>query len=140
MPGIALLDHGTFTNAVTGHVYAENDFEGIVLQAVRTRTEKLIAANDNNPRGLLPTEYYDLTSDPRETRNLSENAPDRVDELEALLDGMMAFIRDGAAEPAVVEGLSEDLTEQLEDLGYGGKDVTAPADQETSPQNGAETP
>ncbi len=140
MPGMTLLDNGIFTNAVTGHVYAENDLEGIVLQAVRTRTEKLIAANDNNPRGLLPTEYYELTSDPRETRNLSENAPDRVDELQALLDGMTASIRDGAAEPAVAEGLSEDLTEQLEDLGYGGKDVTAPTDQEASPQDGAETP
>ncbi|HOF41417.1 MAG TPA: hypothetical protein PLD73_15205, partial [Candidatus Hydrogenedentes bacterium] len=140
MPGVALVDGGTFANDGTAHVYAENDFEGIVLQAVRTHTEKLIAANENNPRGLQPAEYYDLASDREEAHNLCDDTPDRVEELRMLLDGMMAFIREGAAEPAVTEGLSEDLTEQLEALGYGGHDIAAPAGSGTDSENSSEAP
>ncbi|MFO7976371.1 MAG: sulfatase-like hydrolase/transferase, partial [Candidatus Hydrogenedentota bacterium] len=48
MPGMALVAEGVFKNDFTGQVYAENDLEGIVLQALRTRTEKLILANEGN--------------------------------------------------------------------------------------------
>ena len=140
MPGVALVNAGAFSNAGTAHVYAENDFEGIVLQTVRTHTEKLIAANEDNPRGLQPAEYYDLVSDRKEAHNRCDQAPERVEELRTLLDGMIAFIQEGAAEPAVAEGLSEDLAEQLEALGYGGHDIVAPADTETDSQRGAATP
>ena len=107
---------------------------------MRTHTEKLIAANEHNPRGLQPAEYYDLVSDRKEAHNRCDQAPERVEELWALLDGMIAFIQEGAAEPAVAEGLSEDLAEQLEALGYGGHDLVAPADTETDSQRGAATP
>lgn len=132
MPGMALLEGGVFKNDATGHVYAENDFEGIVLQAVRTRDEKLIFANEGNPRGLAPVEHYNLATDPRETTNLGDSVPDRVHELASLLEGMVAFIREGAAEPAIVDGVSQDVADQLRALGYGGNDAKTSPKSETS--------
>src|SRR5581483_5755567 len=41
-------------------VFAEEDLEGNVLQAVRTREWKLVNANRGNPRGLAPEELFDL--------------------------------------------------------------------------------
>jgi len=138
MPGMPLVDQGVFKNDFTGQVYAENDLEGIVLQALRTRTEKLILANEGNPRGLEPIEYYDVAADPAETNNLYEEKPARVGELTSLLEEMMAFIQEGAAEPAVASEISPDLADQLDALGYGGDtSKTVPQDK---PEEGAQPP
>ena len=126
MTGIPLVVGGAFANAPIPHIYAENDLEGIVLQSVRTQHEKLILSNEGNWRGLEPVEYYDMTRDPLETANLAEEHPDRVRELAALIEGMVAFIQEGAAEPAVADELPPDLADQLDALGYGGEDATAP--------------
>ncbi|MFO7976759.1 MAG: hypothetical protein R6V12_19265, partial [Candidatus Hydrogenedentota bacterium] len=126
MPGMALVAEGVFKNDFTGQVYAENDLEGIVLQALRTRTEKLILANEGNPRGLEPIEYYDVADDPAEADNLYKERPGRVRELTSLLEEMVAFIQEGAAEPAAAGEISPDVADQLDALGYGGDTKEAP--------------
>ncbi len=131
MPGMALVENGAFKNGLTGHVYAENDFEGIVLQAVRSTSEKLILANEGNWRKLDPVEYYDLRTDPEETANIQAEAPDRVRDLGLLIEGMVAFIQEGAAEPAIMDAISPDLADQLDALGYGGHDVKTPPGSDT---------
>lgn len=98
-------------------LFAEEDFEGNVLSAVQTGEMKLIHANPGNPRGLAPTEMYDLQGDPRETKNLATNQPENLTRLEAAL----AEAHSRAAQQAVAGGNVEmDATtrERLRALGY----------------------
>jgi arylsulfatase A-like enzyme len=53
---------------------AEENHEGNVLRAIRTGNDKLIVANPDNPRGLAPSELYDLGRDPREKYPLHTEA------------------------------------------------------------------
>jgi len=120
MPGKPLLEaDGSFLNGDIAYVYAENDFENNVLQSVRTRTEKIIHANPDNPRKHAAREFYDLTADPGEKNNLAESGGPRVEGVETLLDGMIAFIKTGAAKPAATV-ISEEQKQQLDSLGYMG--------------------
>jgi len=68
-------------------VFAEEDHEGNRLVSLRLDAWKLIVANPDNPRGLAETELYDLAADPKESRNLATDFPEKVDEL------MMAMTR-----------------------------------------------
>ncbi len=52
-------------------VLAEQDFEGNVLSALRSKGFKYIAANDGNPRGLPSEALYDIVVDPAEDKNLA---------------------------------------------------------------------
>ena len=118
MTGKPLLGaDGSFLNGDVAYVYAEIDFENNVLQAVRTRTEKVIHANPDNPRGHKAREFYDLAADPGEKNNLAESGGARVEGVETLLSGMIAFIKTGAAEPAVTS-VSSEQKQQLDSLGY----------------------
>src|SRR5207247_87007 len=65
--------------------FAEEDLEGNVLQAVRTRAWKLVSANPGNPRGLAPEELYDLPRDPGEQRNVVASAPAETEKMRAAL-------------------------------------------------------
>jgi arylsulfatase A-like enzyme len=98
-------------------LFAEGDFEGNVLSAVQTGEMKLIHANAGNPRGLAPTELYDLQGDPRETKNLATNRPEDLTRLETAL----AEAHDRAAQqavPAVNVEMDETTRERLHALGY----------------------
>jgi arylsulfatase A-like enzyme len=121
MPGQPLFDAaGGFANAGIQYSYAENDFEGNILKAVRTVAEKLIHANADNVSKLAPVELYDMAQDPGEKNSVAE-APERVEALGALtrvLDEYQKVIQEHAAEPAGAAPVSGELKEQLESLGY----------------------
>ena len=64
-------------------VFAEEDLEGNVLHAVRTRSSKLITANPGNPRGLQPEELYDVAKGPGEQKSLVASEPVLLEEMRA---------------------------------------------------------
>jgi len=119
MPGQALVSpDGNFGNGKTTYVYAENDFEGIRLQAARSRTAKVILANQGNWRHLAPVEFYDLTQDRGETSNVAEHNDPRERQLQQVIEGMQAYIRKHTSQPTLVEEIPPELKQQLEALGY----------------------
>lgn len=98
-------------------VYAEEDHEGNVLEALRSPGWKLVLANADNPRGLEEVELYDLAKDPGETRNLAGAMPDRVAALRADLEALRVAAR-AAAVDAVEGEIDEASRERLRALGY----------------------
>jgi arylsulfatase A-like enzyme len=98
-------------------IFAEEDFEGNVLQAVRGRTWKFIVANQGNPRGLAPEELYDVASDAKETKNLAAQDPTHREEMRAALGRMTLAAKEhaGAGGTTAVDGAAK---ERLKALGY----------------------
>jgi arylsulfatase A-like enzyme len=119
MQGQPLIGEGErFTNAGLRYVYAEEDFEGNRLQAVRTPNAKLIRANEGNRRNLAPMEFYNLQEDPGELTNLAGRGDGREGELGRLIEEMQAFICKEAAEPVLLEKIPDELKKQMEATGY----------------------
>lgn len=121
MPGQALFNEaGEFSNGGILYSYAENDFEGNVLQAVRSRDMKLIHANPDNISRLDPVELFDLSYDPKEKDNLADSPPfqERRTELEQVLEQYRKVVRENTAEPLGEADISNELRQQLESLGY----------------------
>jgi arylsulfatase A-like enzyme/uncharacterized membrane protein YbhN (UPF0104 family) len=106
-------------------VYAEENHEGNVLEAVRERRQagayKLIKANAGNPRGLLDTELYDVQKDPLEHTNLAKGDKPLAQHLNDTLSAASKIARHGAVRrtPVNVEH-DQDATEKLRALGYVG--------------------
>ncbi len=97
MSGIPLLNAaGDFTNQPTPHSLAETDFTGNILESIRTLDEKLIRANENNPRGLAPIEYYNLRQDPGEVNNIAGQGDPQEPALTRELNAQLDFIREQA--------------------------------------------
>jgi arylsulfatase A-like enzyme len=98
-------------------VFAEEDLEGNVLQAVRTRDWKFINANPGNPRGLAPEELYDLGRDPGEHANAVGGAPAQAEMMRAELGKSVLEARKHAG---VTEqgGADQATQERLRALGY----------------------
>ncbi|MGK0486799.1 MAG: arylsulfatase A-like enzyme, partial [Myxococcota bacterium] len=71
MQGVNLMQEGHTRGAADLEAYSEEDHEGNVVWSLRTKTMKLIQANEGNPRGLEETELYDMRSDPTEMKNLA---------------------------------------------------------------------
>ena len=98
-------------------VFSEEDFEGNVLQAVRTREWKLITANTDNPRGLPPEALFDVVRDPRETSNVRTTQPAAAEILRAEMGRSTVEARAHAG--ASEQGGSDAATqERLRALGY----------------------
>jgi arylsulfatase A-like enzyme len=98
-------------------VFAEEDLEGNVLQAVRTREWKLISANPDNPRGLAPEELYDLPRDPKEKTNVVGSAPAEAEMMRAELGKsvLQARAHAGASEQTEMDPATR---QRLKSLGY----------------------
>jgi len=98
-------------------VFAEEDLEGNVLQAVRTRSSKLITANQGNPRGLQPEELYDVAKDPGEQKSLVASEPVVLEEMRAALGRsyLEARAHAGAGAQTDVDSVTKD---RLRALGY----------------------
>jgi arylsulfatase A-like enzyme/uncharacterized membrane protein YbhN (UPF0104 family) len=119
MFGESLLtsDYGD-TNPQIGYAYAETDHERNVVKAVRTTDKKLIHANEDNPRGLEPVEFFDLLQDPGEKTNLANELSEEQKNLEKLFNDIQDFVEENAAEPSLIEEIPEELKEQMENVGY----------------------
>ena len=98
-------------------VFSEEDFEGNVLQSVRTPVSKLITANPGNPRGLQPEELYDVKTDPGEQRSLVAKEPVLLEEMRAALGRsyLEARAHAGAGAQTDVDSVTKD---RLRALGY----------------------
>ena len=98
--------------------FAEEDLEGNVLQAVRTRAWKLVAANPGNPRGLAPEELYDLPRDPGEQRNVIASTPAEADTMRAALGRAVLEAREHAGATEQAPGMDAATKARLKALGY----------------------
>jgi arylsulfatase A-like enzyme len=98
-------------------VFSEEDLEGNVLQAVRTRDWKLVNANPGNPRGLAPEELYDLARDPREQTNVATQDPASLETMRATLGRSFVEARAHAGATQQTGGDAA-TTERLRSLGY----------------------
>jgi arylsulfatase A-like enzyme len=98
-------------------VFAEEDLEGNVLQAVRTREWKLISANPGNPRGLAPEELYEVARDPGERQEVLGKSPAQAEMMRAELGKSVVEARAhaGASEQAGTDAATH---ERLRALGY----------------------
>lgn len=119
MPGTPLVrEDGSLAPREVAFVYAENDFDGNDLQAVRTEDAKVIRANADNMRNLAPIEFYDLTEDAAEQNNRAGKGDARESALLRILEEMQAFIREHAAEPSLKDALPQDIEDQMRSIGY----------------------
>jgi arylsulfatase A-like enzyme len=98
-------------------VFSEEDFEGNVLQSVRTKEWKLMTANSDNPRGLPPEALFDLVADPREAKNLHAAQPAEAATLRTELSrsAVEARLHAGASERGGGDAATQ---ERLRALGY----------------------
>lgn len=83
----SFVGHDLFGGADGGNepLFAEEDFEGNVLAALRVGFWKVITANPSNPRGLPPVELYDLSQDPTERQNVAAAQSAKTEEMLQLL-------------------------------------------------------
>jgi arylsulfatase A-like enzyme len=109
------LDGGPATGWTS--VFAEEDLEGNVLQAVRSREWKLVTANPGNPRGLPAEELFDLGKDPGEQADVLPRAPAEAEVMRAELGRavLQARAHAGASEQVGADAATE---ERLRALGY----------------------
>ena len=99
------------------YAFAEEDFEGNVLQALRTPTHKLIWANLDNPRGLAAEALFDMVADSGEQHDLSSALPDQALSMRRLLrDELLLALQRAVA--ADVSTLDATVRDRLHDLGY----------------------
>lgn len=119
MQGKPLFESGgAMIEPDTWFVFSQEDFEGNVLESVRTLDGKLIRANPDNPRGLAPLEYYDIARDPREQVNVSgQGIPQESDLLQAM-EGMEPVLKENAAEPEQGGALTQEQRDNLNAIGY----------------------
>jgi hypothetical protein len=90
------------------------DFEGDILQAVRTSDTKLIVANSGNPRGLPTQQLFDIGRDLGELHAAEQ--PDVVEVMRAQLG--RSFMEARARAGATQQGAADAVTrERLRALG-----------------------
>ncbi len=98
-------------------VYAEENHEGNILNALIDEKWKIIKANPDNPRGLEETELYRLDIDPGETRNMAAKEHDKVQSMTGKLETAKMEAGRNAAEKQVKE-IDQDELERMKSLGY----------------------
>jgi arylsulfatase A-like enzyme len=97
-------------------LFAEEDHQGCILDAVRAGPWKLIKANPGNPRDLPEVQLFDLSTDPAEKNDLSSSEADLRDELLRVLEaGPAATPAPAGKEKVELDSATE---EQLRSLGY----------------------
>jgi len=99
-------------------VFAEEDHEGNVLRAVRTKTWKWIEANPDNPRGLAERELFRVETDPGETSNIAAQEPGLAAEMSRQAVAFEEAAKAGKIGEAKAATISAEECEQLKQLGY----------------------
>ncbi|MEE9607975.1 MAG: sulfatase-like hydrolase/transferase [Myxococcota bacterium] len=100
-------------------VFAEEDHEGNVLRAVRTREWKLIEVMEQpSPRGLKAQELYHVAEDPGESRNLRAEREEIASELRAHAEAQEKLARSQATGAGEARQLTAAEEEALRALGY----------------------
>ncbi len=106
------------------HSIAENDTVGQIMKSIRQGDNKLILANPDNPRGFAEQELYNLSDDPGEKNNLSNNP--NFSEIKNLLLNLLQktltestpkAVQTQQTQPTTKE-IPPELKEQLKSLGY----------------------
>jgi arylsulfatase A-like enzyme len=108
-------------------VFAEEDHEGNVLRALRSRRGgaelKVIEANPGNPRGLDPYELYRVDQDPGEQVNLSREEAELLTLSTSQLHQQAEQITKGRARRQTLNVAADDnAVQKLRALGYAGGD------------------
>jgi arylsulfatase A-like enzyme/uncharacterized membrane protein YbhN (UPF0104 family) len=99
-------------------VFAEEDHEGNVLRAVRTKTWKWIEANPGNPRGLAERELFRVETDPLEQENVAAQEPGLAAEMSRQAVAFEEAAKAGKIGEAKAASISAEECEQLKQLGY----------------------
>jgi len=100
-------------------VFSEEDFEGNVLSAVRTKDWKYMTANQDNPRGLPPEALFDLGQDPKEMTNVASKDAAQLETMRAAHGRTVLEAREHAGAGASAN--MDDVTlKRLKALGYVG--------------------
>lgn len=102
---------------VRDSVFAEEDLEGNVLQAVRTPEWSFISANKGNPRGLQPEELYQVSTDPGEKTDLASKDPTQLETMKAALGKAYLTAKENAGQGADTT-IDAATHERLKQLGY----------------------
>jgi uncharacterized protein (TIRG00374 family) len=98
--------------------YAEEDHEGNVLRAIRTKEWKLIEANEGNPRGLAPVELFAIDRDRDEKQNVADTEPAVTAEMREHADAQGQLAASQAVEQGEQAKLTREECERLRVLGY----------------------
>jgi arylsulfatase A-like enzyme/uncharacterized membrane protein YbhN (UPF0104 family) len=99
-------------------LYAEEDHEGNVLHAIRTKDWKLIEANPGNPRGLAPVELFAIDSDRGEKQNVGEAKPEITAEMRKHAEAQRQIAASQAVQQGEQAKLTKEECEKLRVLGY----------------------
>ncbi len=96
------MQGGNIFSAGRRPVFAEEDHEGNRLVSIRVPGEsgqsdyKLIVANEGNPRGLPPTELFDVARDPGERRNVAARERELMARTRTALEQSLRSSAEGA--------------------------------------------
>lgn len=95
---------------------------GVELESVRDGAWKLVLDHG------APTALFNLADDPGEQNNLLETNPDDTVRLQALHASHLEQARahPAAQSPPPVDGMTDEMREQMEALGYVGGDLSTP--------------
>lgn len=104
---LAATDEDDLTRWTADHVCSRTD-DGVSM-AVRSERWKYISSDNDE-------ELYDLTTDPREERNVIDSYDDKADELRAALASFVAELPEESTTQA--EAVDQGVTDRLESLGY----------------------
>lgn len=98
-------------------VFSEEDHEGNVIRSYIDGPWKLIRANQGNPRGLAPTELYQLDIDPGELDDLSPEETEVLHRMQESLAVAESEARTGEVVRQEKE-ISDDELQKMRELGY----------------------
>ena len=118
MQGIDLATLPASRAAADRVVFSEENHEGNVLRAVRTKRWKWIEANAGNPRGLAERELFEVEVDPGERSNVATREPGTASELARQAAELEAAAVSGKVGAAKAAKISKEECEQLKQLGY----------------------